>query len=622
MKSKGRLFLALTTAVAATAMMPCSTALAADAVFAISQPMAPPEWALLERKLIEEQSEAAETFFDRYFDERGFLLAVERWGANDGPDDAIENVNGWPQLYALGGPKKILDMINKAYEGHVRQYTLARTTHVPFARDGMYFKEFPVHMDWQHNGEGMTPFNVMGLADPYNPRLRDRIRRFAEFYTDPKNGNYDPQHRIIKSMFNGSKGALMRRTTDLDWAGDPIDVSRFDPESVLHGERNYEEMLAHYKDYGESLGDNPLNLESTTLALNAYMLSHEPKYKNWLLEYVDAWADRARRNNNLIPSNIGLDGAIGGEVGGKWYGGTYGWAFSPIVPQTGLRQDRNRGPRASVAFMSAFLLTGDDKYLDVWRKQANVIDAQQKVVEGKLSTPRMYGDNGWYGYVPGKYNLSFGDIYFLSMKPSDRARAADEPWLLYLDGKNPNFPLEALRKDLEQVRQANQKLRVDTTTPDTRLADTMMDENPVRVAALIHLMQGGIHMGMPGWARTSPSIGGAPQHSRLRYFDPRNQRAGVPDDVAALVDSMTDSTTTVTLVNLDLDEERVVTVQGGAYGEHQILSVSDGKQNQSIGDRAFTVKLAPGAGARLTLQMKRFANQPTLDFPWVKAGTK
>ena len=604
-----RFFLAAATALCASLAISPAFAQGAETVLTVDTPMAPPEWALLERELIEEQSEAAETFFARYFDERGFLLATERWGANDGPDDAIENINGWPQLYALGGPDKLLDMINKAYEGHVRQYTLAKTTEVPFAREGMYFKEFPVHMDWQHNGEGMTPFNVMGLTDPYNPRLRDRIRRFANFYLDPKVGNYDPQHKIIKSMFNGSKGALMRKTTDLDWTGDPIDVSRFDPESVLHGERNYEEMLAHYKDYGETLGDNPLNLETTTLTLNAYMLSHEPQYKAWLLGYVDAWADRARRNNNLIPSNIGLDGTIGGEVGGKWYGGTYGWAFSPIVPQTGKRQDRNRGPRASVAFMSAYLLTGDDKYLDVWRKQADVIDAQKKVVDGKLSTPRMYGDNGWYGYVPGTYNLRFGDIYFLSMKPSDRARAADEPWLLYLEGKRPGFPVEALQKDLEQVREANQKLR----------ADTMMDENPVRVSALIHLMQGGIHMGMPGWSRTSPSIGGAPQHARLRYFDPVKKRAGVPDDVAALVDGMTDTGTTVTLLNMDLDEERLVTVQGGSYGEHQILSVSDGRQNQQVGARSFTVRLAPGAGARLSIQMKRHVNQPTLDFPWVVA---
>jgi hypothetical protein len=35
-----------------------------------------------------------------------------------------------------------------------------------------------------------------------------------------------------------------------------------------------------------------------------------------------------------------------------------------------------------------------------------------------------------------------------------------------------------------------------------------------------------------------------------------------------------------------------------------------------INARDFTVQLAPGAGAKLTLAMKRYANQPTAKFPW------
>jgi len=32
--------------------------------------------------------------------------------------------------------------------------------------------------------------------------------------------------------------------------------------------------------------------------------------------------------------------------------------------------------------------------------------------------------------------------------------------------------------------------------------------------------------------------------------------------------------------------------------------------------KAFTVQLAPGAGAKVTLVMKRYANPPTAKFPW------
>ena len=209
----------------------------------IGTPMAPPTWALLERQLIESQTEACRLFFERYFDERGYLQCVERWGANDGPDDAIESLRDWPMLHALGAPDVILGMYKKAWEGHLLQYTEAKTKEVEFARDGMYYKEFPVMMDWVHNDEGLSVFNLQGLSDPNDLRFRQRVRRFAGFYMneDPGAANYDPKHRIIRSLFNGSRGPLLRKATALDWAGDPIEIeNRFKPH---HGEANYQQML-------------------------------------------------------------------------------------------------------------------------------------------------------------------------------------------------------------------------------------------------------------------------------------------------------------------------------------------------------------------------------------------
>ena len=161
----------------------------------IATPMAPPTWALLERELLRAEERACDEFFDRYFDDRGYLECVERWGGDDGPDDAIENVNDWPVLYALGGADSILTQFKKAWEGHLRQYTEARTTEVPFARDGMYYKEFPVMFDWLHHGEGLSVFNLEGLCDPRDSRYRQRVTRFAGFYLndDPGAPNYDPK---------------------------------------------------------------------------------------------------------------------------------------------------------------------------------------------------------------------------------------------------------------------------------------------------------------------------------------------------------------------------------------------------------------------------------------------
>ncbi len=581
---------------------------AADVSLSIETPMSPPTWALLERELLRANADACREFFDRYFDERGYLECVARWGGDDGPDDAIENCNDWPVLHALGASNVILDMYKKAWEGHLRQYTEAKTVEVPFARDGMYYKEFPVMFDWQHNGEGLTVFNLQGLSDPADLMFQQRVRRFAGFYMneDPGAPNYDPKHRIIRSLFNGSRGPLMRKATALDWTGDPIEIeNRF----VLgHNERSYAEMLAHFEDYNDIVGDHPLNLLATSLALNAYMLEHEDKYKRWLMEYVDAWLERMIANGNVIPSNIGLDGSIGGECDGKWYGGTYGWGFTVTVPQTGELAHRNRQNRSFTGFMNAYLLTGDDRYLDSWRKQADVINAQARQIDGKIMTPRMFGDDGWYAFTPEKYTLSNLEIYFLSMKESDRQRVPKNGWLDFLEGKNSGYPERAIRNDLARVRQRVQGSRNDTTTPDTRLADDPMKYNPASVTSLIELMSGGLH----------PGHRGSPFHCRLRYFDPAERRAGIPKDVAALIEEMTDDKVVVTLVNTNQVEPRELIIQAGGYAEHRFDTVSaadKGTARLPVESPHLRIRLAPGAGSRLSISMKRYANQPTLRFP-------
>src|SRR5439155_6364850 len=96
--------------------------------------------------------------------------------------------------------------------------------------------------------------------------------------------NYDPQHKIIKSLFNGSKGPVLRAVTPVDWDGpnNASGVSRFNTSTNIRG-------------------DHPLNLLTTTLAAHAYLLTHDAKYKRWLLEYVDAWRDRTAANGGNVP---------------------------------------------------------------------------------------------------------------------------------------------------------------------------------------------------------------------------------------------------------------------------------------------------------------------------------
>ena len=583
-------------------------------VLKVTTPMSPPYWALLERHLLQAQTDACQAFYDHYFDERGYLRCVPRWGGDDGPDDAAENLLNWTMLHALGAPDIVLDLYKQGWEGHLRQYTEAKTVDVPMARDGMYYKEFPVMFDWFHHSEGYSAFFLQGLSDPYDANFRLRTRRYAGLYMneDPQADNYDPEYKIIRSLFNGSRGPLMRKATGLDWAGDPIEIEgRF---HLGHGERSYDEMVAHFKDYNDVIGDHPLNLCTTTLALNAYMLEGEEKYRHWLLEYVDAWVARTEANGGIIPTNIGLDGSIGGACDGKWYGGVYGWGFSVIVPQTGELAHRPfYYHRAPYGFGNALLLTGERRYVDVWRGVLDKVNEQAKVVDGRLMAPHSYGDEGWYNYLPHPFTQGALEVYYWSMDPADRALVAGNPWIAFLEGENPGYAVEVLHRDLVAVRQKMEAVRQDEATPDTRLSDDMNHLNPATTEALTQLMLGGLPTGRVGF----------PLHCRLRYFDADARRAGIPKDVGALVERLTADSVTVVVVNTNQIADRTVVIQGGAYAEHQILAVEvtqcatevDG-EILPVDDCAFTVYLAPGCGCRMQIRMKRYANRPTFAFPW------
>lgn len=581
-----------------------------ETVIALNTPMAPPYWALLERELLRAQSEAVQEFYDHYFDERGYLLCVPRWGGNDGPDDAAENFLNWTMLHALGAPDVVLDLYKRAWEGHLRQYTEAKTVEVELARDGMYYKEFPTTFDWFHHGEGFSAFFLQGLSDPGNSALARRTRRYAGFYMneDPQAPNYDPEHKIIRSLFNGSRGPLLRKATGLDWAGDPIEVEgRFSP---LHNERSFEEMLEHFKDYNDIVGDHPLNLGATTLVFNAYALTGEAKYRDWLLEYVDAWVARTEANDGIIPTNIGLDGTIGGECDGKWWGGVYGWGFTVfVVPYTG--EVSHRGAqfqtRCFYGFGNALLLTGDQRYVAFWRRMIDKVNANQKVDNAQTLYPHMHGDDGWYHYTPEPFAPSALELYYWTLDRSVLDLLPAKPrWIAFLDGDDPEYPVAALQQDLAIVRQRVERMRQDPSSPDTRMSDDPNALNPAQIDALNQLMLGGLPTGREGY----------PLHARLRYFDPARRRAGIPEDVAALVERLDADVTTVTLVNTSQSHERTVVVQGGAYGEHQIVSATVNGAVTPVDQAQVTVRLAPGAGGRLTLAMQRYANQPTFAFPW------
>src|SRR6266550_4913811 len=95
------------------------------------------------------------------------------------------------------------------------------------------------------------------------------------------------------------------------------------------------------------------------------------------------------------------------------------------------------------------------------------------------------------------------------------------------------------------------------------MSDDMNHLNPATIVVLIQLMLGGLPTGRDV----------ATLHACVRYFDPARRRAGLPEQVGALVERLSEGEVTLQLVNLDPVDEKVVVVQGGAYAEHQIARV-------------------------------------------------
>ena len=463
----------------------------------------------------------------------------------------------------------------------------------------------------------------LGLSDPNNNLFRERMKRFAGLYMgeDPEAQNYDPKNKVIRSLWTGSKGPMLRKATTYDWVGDPVPGSfhllhnRAGRGMMLNLEEYYPKMLAHCDEYLDSVGDHPLNLGATGLGLNAFALTGDPKYRNWVVEYVTAWKQRTEACNGNIPTNVGRDGKPGGEYGGQWWKGTYGWNFT--VRDGELDQIVHRNTFTAGAwpgFSNAVLLTGDQSFTGVLRTQLDNIYAQKKVVDGKTLLPQMYGDPkgykgtgapSWYQFSGNLFLDRLEEIYFLSMNRKDLDRIPMRGFIGFLEGKNADHPVQALQADLDHVRRSMKKIEADATTADTRLADYLQEFNPAATTALTNLTMGAF-LGGNVWSL----------HSRFRYFDPVRRRAGLPEEVGALVEKLEADGATLVLVNVDPVEPRTVVVQAGAYGEHRFDSAEVNGASQPIAGPLLTVRLEPGAGARIRFHMARYVNPPTLAQPW------
>ena len=599
----------------------------------------PPEWALRQRQLFDLMNRAAPRFVDKYTRDDGTFIWRDEWPGMDGSDDGYESYLTFPLFYMLGGSEEIHAMARRLWTAVTWQFT----------QYGTVTREFDRYYDWMHHGECYTFLHYFGLADPNNHVDRQRALNFAAMYIgeDPEAPNWDPEHKIIRSPINGAAGPCFEMQWD-DWITHRTNLSPYlapyedipgyesdDPFVKLNWDDD-ECYAAILKTMNERMvpGDVPLNLNATSLVTNAYLYTGDDKYKQWVLDYIQAWMDRTEANGGLIPDNVGPTGKIGERMNGKWWGGYYGWRW-PHGGRVMLEAMCNAGCNAT-------MLTGDASWLDLFRSQADKLWEMRREEDGKLMIPNKHGEKGWFEFVPHAssdtlrllmHAYAVGrqqqDLDRIDEQYGDRPFQGDQPmpgcgkagsfriheWFEYTVGRNPDFPQRALEITHREMRRRLD--RSDSETLDWRTwreKDDWQDVhhwqeiNPVIPEGLMQMA-----MGTP----TAVYHGGM-VHAAVRYFDPTAQRPGLPPHVAALVDETETEYVHLQLANTDILESRTVLIQAGGCAEHEF---TDARLDDSevapttVDGRYVQVRLGPSSQTGLRLGLRRFAHSPTYDRP-------
>jgi hypothetical protein len=315
------------------------------------------------------------------------------------------------------------------------------------------------------------------------------------------------------------------------------------------------------------------------------------------------------------------------------------------------------------------MLTRDPAYLDLPRSQMDILISKGIETEGTLHVPYKYGDPGNYDYIQWIDNVITQDggqsqymkpglplwkdgwfefqplqpkhavhVWSLSQNPQDLERILrirnghkrdweqifdsrekdqgghDAAWVAYLRGEYPGYPEDILKYNLFQVQRRLDFMRDDTQDPKTYGDYYLQQRNPITAEGLTQLTLGA----------SLPLYNGGLLMAPLRHFDRERKRPGLPADVAALVQSISPDRVVIRLVNLSRTQQRELTIQAGAYGEHQFKDASysvldHGELHTTIQpiDRAILeVDLPPGADITLTLRLERFVNDPSYRLPW------
>lgn len=617
----------------------------------------PPEWAVRQRDLFDLMETALDRFTENYFGLDGEpLWPPDDHVGVDGFDDVVEGFYNWPLVYAMGGDERFLERAQESYAAALKR---GSETETPFGHP-MVVDEFEQCRDWFHMGEGNLYTYNMGLAAPNDDTVVERAERFAGLYSgDADTNNYDADRRLVRGPMSGSMGPDFCDFSAYEhhpygaeyrWArhGLPWRDLEFEEAADLLDPEN-EDRLFEVLNERCAKGDIPLNLNVTSLMTNAYLHTGDDRYREWVTEYLDAWRERTRENEGIIPDNVGRAGEIGEYTDSNWYGGYYGWSW-------GGWHYIGIGP--TVAAENAVLLGGDREPLDFPRSQLDNliergIEVSEDDVHDTLYIPHKYGGSGdyhydasgvltkddgevlwrdgWYEFQPHSDDPYAVHLWYMSMDEADRERVRrlrnwskrdwkrvdprastkhgaghEYAWLAYLDGEFPDYPERIMAASRAQVQERLDLMRAEGDEPTQVDEDYLRDRNPIVHRGLLQLTMGG----------PQPVYYGGLVMAQVRHFDPVTERPGLPPGVSALVEDVTQSGIELTLVNCGSRDRRLV-VQAGAYGEHEFTAVRWNGNSVRPESNAIAVSLPSGTRLSLTADLDRFTNDPTYDFPWL-----
>ncbi len=563
-----------------------------------------PAWAVLQRHLFATIEDAWRLFSARYTGPGGGIVFPAVFTDRDGVDDLYEPFFNWPAFYLLGGSDEVLAAAKRHWAGVTAQLEAA----------GMLTGEYENGYDWFHQGESLLFFYGLCTADPADPAFGSRARRFAELYTDPANGNYDPEHNIIRSPHNGALGARPGLNDAVQpYSAALAEMERYGlPLEFVPGIERWADLAepTAAQAMGEAMqraaaGDVVVNLAATGVVTNRWLYDGDPASAAWVERYVGGWAERARANGGLVPDSVAPDGATGGLHDGRWFGGHYGWTWPHGLPSVGMA--------TVVSGLNAALVSGDDGYLDMARQVldtvlehavvASVAETPYSLKGGwaarlgaeidqpALLVPHRYGRDGWFDFAPMPLELPTW-LWWWSRSDEDRARldrvragrprlepavkafrdkaeaGHESPWLDYLDGQLPDYPERALEMALGQVARRVALIESDDSDPATVHLHFWQRVNPVVTEVLTQLVSGAPQMLYNG---------GLP-FTAVDYDDVERSRPGLPPDVAALVTGLGAGSIALKLVNTSATHTRRVAVRPSRLGRARLVGVRYGAE--------------------------------------------